>query len=84
MPQAAKKDASFERNFQMLEQLSRELQENRVSIDELVPRIKDALGAIKACKDVLKQTKSQLAEIGKEFEEIEADFESETEHEEEE
>ena len=57
----------FEENFKKLETLSQELQENKVSIDELVPRMKDALGAIKVCKDVLKETKSQLTEINKEF-----------------
>ena len=48
---------SFEANFKKLEELSQELQDNKVSIDELIPRMKEALSAIKICKDVLKETK---------------------------
>ena len=57
----------FEENFRRLEALAQELQENKVSIDELVPRMKEALSAIKVCKDVLKETKSQLKQINDEF-----------------
>ncbi len=63
--------ASFERNFKKLEALSQELQQNKVSIDELVPRMKEAVSAIKVCKAVLRETKSQLKEISAEFEELE-------------
>ncbi len=61
---------TFEANFKKLEKLSSDLQGNNVSIDELVPRMKEALGAIQVCKRVLKETKSQLSEVTKEFEEI--------------
>lgn len=64
--------ATFEENFKKLETLAQELQNNRVSVDELVPRMKQALTAIKACKDVLKETRVQLKEIGQEFVELEA------------
>ena len=63
---------TFEYNFNKLENLSSELQENRGSIDELVPRMRDALGAIKVCKEVLKETKSQLKEINKEFADLDS------------
>ena len=63
------KDKSFESNFKKLEQLSQELQSNKVSIDELVPRMKEALDAINVCKTVLKKTKSQLSELSSQFEE---------------
>jgi exodeoxyribonuclease VII small subunit len=71
----AEKDESsrqFEKNFKKLELLSQELQENKVSIDELVPRMKEALTAIKVCKDVLKETKSQLKQINQEFAGVES------------
>jgi exodeoxyribonuclease VII small subunit len=58
---------SFEENFQKLEKLALELQENKISIDELVPRMKEALEAIKVCKDVLKETRLQLKEMSAEF-----------------
>lgn len=61
---------SFEENYKKLELLSQELQSNRISIDQLVPRMKEALDAIKICKTVLQRTKSQLSEIGAEFEKI--------------
>ncbi len=64
------KNETFEENFKKLENLSLELQENKVSLDELVPRMKEALGAITVCKGVLKETKSQLSKINKEFEEL--------------
>ena len=57
----------FEANFKKLERLSQELQENKISIDELVPKMKEAVQAIKICKEVLKETKSQLQEITSEF-----------------
>ncbi len=66
----AKEDQTFEVNFKKLEKLSVELQENKISIDELVPKMKEALGAIKICKEVLKETKLQLKEISSEFAEL--------------
>lgn len=71
MAKTANKEVSFEKNYDFLESLSQELQENRVGVDELVPKMKEALIAIKVCKDVLKETKSQLKEISQEFEELE-------------
>ena len=62
-----KKDAGFENNFRKLEQLAKELGENSVSVDKLVPRMKEAVSAIKACKSVLAETTSQLEEISAEF-----------------
>ena len=62
----------FEENFQKLEKLSQELQENKVSIDQLVPRMKEALTAIKVCKEVLVETKSQLTEIQTEFADLDS------------
>ena len=41
-----------------------------MSIDELVPRMKEALQSIKLCKEVLRETKSQLKEISAEFNEL--------------
>jgi exodeoxyribonuclease VII small subunit len=67
---AKKTESTFEDNFKLLETLARELQENKVSIDLLVPRMKEALSAIKVCKGVLKETKSRLTEINNEFEEL--------------
>ena len=61
---------SFEENYKRLESIAQELQENRISIDQLVPKTKEALAAIKACKEVLKETKSQLKEIQQEFLEL--------------
>ena len=68
-----KKESRFQENFEKLEQLSEELRSNEVSIDDLVPRMKDALASIKVCKEVLQKTESQLQEISSEFEELEAD-----------
>lgn len=68
-----KKQSGFEENFKKLELFSRELQENKVSIDELIPRMQDAVSAIKVCKSVLLETKSKLKEIASEFEELGAD-----------
>ncbi len=72
MTKAKKDDQAFETNFRKLEELSQELQENKVSIDQLVPRMKDALESIKVCKDVLKETKSQLTQVNEQFEELSA------------
>jgi exodeoxyribonuclease VII small subunit len=66
-----KNTGGFEENYKLLEELSQELQENKVGVDQLVPRMKEALEAIKVCKSVLKETSSQLVEINKEFEDLE-------------
>jgi len=70
---AEKKQTIFQDNFAKLEKLSQELQENKLSIDELVPKMKEALEAIKACKKVLSETKIQLVEVSQEFEKIESE-----------
>lgn len=67
---------SFEANYRKLEQLSQQLQNNQVSVDELVPRMKEALSAIRICKEVLKETKVQLQQIGAEFEEVSTPLEA--------
>ena len=61
-------DKSFEENFKILESLAQALQDNKISIDELIPRMKQALEAVKICKDVLKETKHHLKEISSELE----------------
>jgi len=70
MTKKNEKDQAFESNFKKLEKLSSELQDNEVSVDELIPRMKEALSAVKVCKEVLKETNSQLNEINKEFVEL--------------
>jgi exonuclease VII small subunit len=45
----------FDENFKVLEVLSRELQGGTVSIDELIPKMKQATDSIRVCKDVLKK-----------------------------
>lgn len=65
----AKKKDNFEENFKKLETLSEELQEDKIAIDDLIPRMKEALSSIKICKSVLAETKSQLEQISEEFEE---------------
>jgi exodeoxyribonuclease VII small subunit len=63
-------DQSFEENYRTLETFSQDLQQDKVSVDQLVPRMKEALGAVKVCKNVLKETQSQLEKISNEFSEI--------------
>ena len=58
---------NFEDNFKKLERLAQELQENKISIDELIPRMKDAVSALKVCKTALQETRTQLQEINAEF-----------------
>ena len=71
--ETSKRTESFEENFKKLERLSLELQENKISVDELVPRMKEAVQAIRICKEVLKETKVQLKEITSEFEQIQSE-----------
>lgn len=63
--------SGFEANFKKLEGLARELQDNKVTIDELVPKMKEALSSFKVCKEVLKETRSQLTQLSTEFLELE-------------
>ncbi len=60
----------FDENFKVLEGLSRELQSGAVSVDELIPKMKQATESIRVCKDVLKKTKAQLEEIESEFSDL--------------
>ena len=62
-----KANNSFEDNYRKLEQLAEELQENQISVDQLVPRVQSALEAFKVCRGVLKETESKLTEISAEF-----------------
>ena len=74
MATASKKnDSRFQENFEKLERLSEELRGNEVTIDELVPRMKEALSSIRVCKEVLQKTESQLQEISSEFEDLDSD-----------
>ncbi|MCC6932476.1 MAG: exodeoxyribonuclease VII small subunit [Deltaproteobacteria bacterium] len=68
----SKKNAirGFEENYKKLEKLAQELQENNISIDDLVPRMKEAVESIKICKEILKETKAQLTEVSSEFSEL--------------
>ncbi len=61
---------TFEQRFKFLEELSKELNDGAVSVDQLVPKMKQASEAIRICKDVLKNTKVELIEVEKEFEEL--------------
>ena len=67
-----KNTEGFEENFRKLEDFSKELQNNNVTIDALIPRMKDALTAVRVCKDVLEKTNSQLTELSAEFENLES------------
>ena len=74
---SADESKRFEENFKKLEVLSQQLQNNQVSVDELIPRMKDAVGAIRVCKEVLQETKLRLKEMGEEFQELEQKVEFE-------
>ena len=63
--------SNFEDNFKKLEKLSAELSDGKISIDDLVPKMKEAVESIKICKEVLRETRSQLQQISQEFVELE-------------
>jgi exodeoxyribonuclease VII small subunit len=67
----------FEEKFKFLEELTKELGEGSISVDQLVPKMKQATEAIKICKTVLKETKIELLQVEKEFEELISDTKSE-------
>jgi exodeoxyribonuclease VII small subunit len=67
----------FEEKFKFLEDLTKELGEGSISVDQLVPKMKQATEAIKICKSVLKETKIELQQVEKEFEELISDTKSE-------
>ena len=64
---ASKNSNSFEENFKKIEGLAQELEDNKIGIDQLVPRLQDAFGALKVCKQVLSDTELKLEEIETEF-----------------
>lgn len=67
---------SFEQHFRLLESFANDLQDNKVSIDSLINRMKDALKSVKICKAVLARTASQLQELKGEFAELEEGLET--------
>lgn len=67
MSKKAESTAKFAESYQVLEKLAEELQDNQISVDELVPRVQAALEAFKVCRTVLQETESKLSEISAEF-----------------
>ena len=65
-----KKNESFEENFKKLETFVSELKGDDILLDDLVPKMKEALSSIKVCKDVLKKTEEQLEMVKVELDEI--------------
>ena len=67
MPEKNKK---FEENFSLLDSIAKELQGGNVSVDELVPKMKEAAKSMKICKDILQVTKIQIKEIENEIQSV--------------
>jgi exodeoxyribonuclease VII small subunit len=63
----AEKNKKFEDNFMLLESVAKDLQSGQVSVDDLVPKMKEAAKAMSVCKEVLKSTKIRIQEIEKEI-----------------
>jgi exonuclease VII small subunit len=64
---------SFETNFRKLEELQRDLDNESITIDELVPRAKAGADAAAACFEVLRRSEEALVEIDKVYARIAGD-----------
>ena len=59
--QTAPQAGPFEINFKKLETLSKDLDQDKIPVDELIGRVKDGAEAAKACFAIIKETEDGLA-----------------------
>ncbi|MBL7662781.1 exodeoxyribonuclease VII small subunit [bacterium] len=67
------KTGSFTSHYTKIETLVKELETNKISVDELIPRLESALDSLQVCKSMLSKTQLRLSEIKQELEQLATD-----------
>lgn len=65
MEQEKEKKPTYEKAFQELEQIMDDLQENKVSVDELTAKVKRAVTLITFCNEMLRATEAEVEKLVK-------------------
>lgn len=61
----AEERMTYERAYEELEAIMQELQEDRISVDELTSKVKRAAELITFCNDMLRSTETEVNKIVK-------------------
>jgi exodeoxyribonuclease VII small subunit len=61
----AKEPMTYERAYEELEAIMQELQEDKISVDELTTKVKRAAELITFCNDMLRSTETEVNKIVK-------------------
>jgi exonuclease VII small subunit len=71
-PTQSPQSAPFETNFKKLDTLSKDLDQDKIPVDELIGRVRDGAEAAKACFAIIKETEDGLANFEAVFAELAA------------
>ena len=63
----SKKSETYEKNFQILEEITDSINKDEVGIDDLVDKTKEALEAARNCMDILKKQEGEFKKLETEF-----------------
>jgi len=67
----ANKKTNYKMAYEKLENIHRELSEGNVEVDELENKLREALGYMRICKEIIKKQEAKVSDILKEIEEEE-------------
>jgi exodeoxyribonuclease VII small subunit len=59
--------ANYENNFNILEDITEQLNRDEISVDDLVSKTKEALKSAKLCLDILNEQRGEFTKLEKEF-----------------
>jgi len=60
--------ANYEENFNILENITEQLNRDEISVDDLVSKTKEALKSAKLCLNILNEQRGEFIKLEKEFE----------------
>ena len=61
---------NYEENFNILENITEQLNHDEISVDDLVVKTKEALRSAKTCLDILNEQKGEFIKLEKEFSDL--------------
>jgi len=65
-----KENKKYEENFNILEDITEQLNRDEIGVDELVVKTKEALKSAKICLDILNEQKGEFIKLEKEFSDL--------------
>lgn len=64
---ATKKEFDFAQSYKRLEEIAKEFESGKLSLDEGLQKFEEGLALAKDCKDYLKKVENKIVEIKKKF-----------------